>query len=110
MRRGWYRPASLRHVCGSIAAAEPLRRAAEQSPTLGAHVGRVRVVALRPCGCFGAAPIVARCDLPRYQPSARRPPGLRYPLRVLPPSALCVRLACVAAVVRRGPLSRYNVL
>lgn len=64
-----------------------------------ARVDRVRVVALSRC---------------------RVAPGLRYPLRVLPPSALCARLACVAAVIRRGPLSRsymwitrlllYNIL
>lgn len=58
-----------------------------------ARVGRVCVVALRPCGCFGAAPIAARHDHHQQHAAA----GIVSPAG---------RIAA-ADVVRRGPLSRY---
>lgn len=83
-------------------------------PPLCAHVAPVRRCPCWPCARCRVAPVWllrrglgCRPSRSTPPPRARRLPGSRPLPDVLPPSALCVRLACVAAVVQRGPLSRY---
>ena len=100
-RCGLYRLDGLRHVCGSISAAWLLRRAAEQLPTLCAHVAPARCCPFWPWACCRVAPVLLlRCG-PGCRPS-RSPPA---PRGRRPPGS-CPPAASVAAVIRRGPLSR----
>lgn len=103
-RCGSYRPDGLRHMCGSLAAAGPLRRAAERSPTLGAHVAPARCCPCWPCCVLSRCARAATSARPYCRPS--RSATLTAPR---PPSAGIVSPAgrIAAAVVRCGPLSRY---
>lgn len=101
---GSYRLDGLRHVCGSIAAAGPLRRAAEQSPTLCAHVAPVGRCPCWPCVRCRVAPVRLLRRGSDCRPSRSPPPA---PPRAKRPPGSCPPAASVAAVIRRGPLSRY---
>ena len=104
-RCGSHRLDGLRHVCGSIAAAGPLRCAAEQSPTLCAHVAPARCCPCWPWACCRVAPVWLLRRGPDCRPSRSPPasaPRARRPPGSCPPAA---RVA--AAVIQRGPLSRY---